>query len=213
MSVYLKQLHLGPMENYVYLIGDAETRECAVVDPAWDVPAVFRAVSADGLILRAVILTHHHYDHSDGVPDVLREVSVPVLVHEADAVRIKGAGKWLRKVSDGETLKLGNVSARLLHTPGHSPGSQCIQAGGALLTGDTLFIGCCGRVDLPGGDPKALYSTLRRLLDLPNDLVVYPGHHYSHLASAPLGSEKLANPYLAAAKRLTLEGFLEEYGA
>ncbi|HAH07086.1 MAG TPA: MBL fold hydrolase [Elusimicrobia bacterium] len=212
MSVFLKQLRLGPMENFIYLLGDAQAKECAVVDPAWDVPAVFRAVEEAGLSLRAVILTHHHFDHSEGVPEILARAAVPVLVHREDAPYVKGAGKQLHETSDGEALRLGSVEARLLHTPGHTRGSQCVQAPGCLLTGDTLFIGCCGRVDLPGGDPADLYRSLRRLLELPDDLVVYPGHNYGGESSAPLGKEKAANPYLAAAGRLTLERFLEESG-
>ncbi|MBI5242369.1 MAG: MBL fold metallo-hydrolase [Elusimicrobia bacterium] len=211
-NLVLKQLLLGPMDNYVYLVGDAAAKECAVVDPGWDAPAILKAIEAEGLLLRAVLLTHHHFDHANGIPDLLAKAEVPVYVHKDDAPFIKRAGSMLRAVEDGQTLKVGGRELTFLHTPGHTRGSQCLLIEGRLLTGDTLFIGCCGRVDLPDSDPRKLYGSLRKLGALPDDLLIYPGHNYSPETSARLGDEKLSNPYIAAAMRAPVERFLSGFG-
>ena len=211
-ALVIKQLRLGRMENYVYLVGDAATKDCAVVDPSWDIPAVFKELETEGLKLGAVLLTHHHFDHTDGLPELLEKAPVPVYVNKNDAPFIKAAGAHLRPVEDGQKLKLGGLELTFLHTPGHTAGSQCVLADKALFTGDTLFIGGCGRVDLPDSSASDLYATLKKLELLPDDLIIYPGHNYSPETSARLGDEKTANPYLAAARRLSLEHFLRGFG-
>lgn len=209
-ALYLKQLELGPMRNFVYLIGDPQTREAAVVDPGWEVPRILEALARDGYRLTKAFVTHHHFDHVMGLPDLLQGVDVPVHVHRDDAPALELPRSSLQPVTGGETIRVGRVPVTLIHTPGHTEGSQCLLVQDHLLSGDTLFIRACGRCDLPGGDPKKLYDSLsRKLRPLDDATVLCPGHHYAQTPTAPLGEEKQANPYLSAP---TLQDFLRLVG-
>ena len=199
-AVYFKQLELGPMQNFIYLIGDPQTHEAAVVDPGWEVPAILEAAARDGYRLTKAFVTHHHFDHVMGLADLLKAVDLPVHAHQADAPMLSIAPSSVKPLAGGETVLVGRVPITLIHTPGHTPGSQCLLVDQKLLSGDTLFIGACGRWDLPGGDPRALYESLsKKLRPLPDDTVLYPGHNYAHVPHAPLGDEKRDNPFLSAA--------------
>ena len=200
----------GGMANFVYLIGDLATRECVVVDPAWDVRGILDAVDADGMTLVGALGTHYHPDHVGGsmmgfnVEGMsrlleLRPVKLHVNEHEADYVRaVTGLGESdLVRHEAGDTLLVGDVPITLVHTPGHTPGSQCFLVDGRLVAGDTLFLQGCGRVDLPGGDPEQMYFSLtQRLAKIPDDTVLYPGHDYGNAPSAPLGDVRRENAYL-----------------
>ena len=204
--LYLKQLELGPMQNFIYLIGDPASREAAVIDPGWEVPAILAAVARDGYRLTAAFVTHHHFDHVMGLGPLLEQVDVPVYVHRDDASMVKIAPSSLRAVEGGETVEVGRVPVALIHTPGHTPGSQCLLVDGRLLTGDTLFIRACGRWDLPGGDPVRLYQSLTDTLKrLDDGTILCPGHHYAEELTSTIGEEKRANPFLQIP---TLEEFL-----
>jgi glyoxylase-like metal-dependent hydrolase (beta-lactamase superfamily II) len=203
--IYLRQLAVGPMQNYAYLVGPREGEGCAVVDPGWDAAAILAAAREDGRSIRAVILTHGHFDHVGGVKDLLSAADIPVWVHEADAPMLAKVVKAARAMKDGEKVDAGGLGLQGLHTPGHTPGSQCLQAEGQLFTGDTLFVDCCGRTDLPGSDPAAMHRSLRRLAALPPDTVVWPGHDYGPAPSAPMREVLELNPYLSAAD---LQAFL-----
>lgn len=204
-DLYLKQLELGPMQNFVYVIGDAVTRDCVVVDPAWEIDAILEAIDADDLALRGALVTHTHQDHVGGhlwgfdipgVEELLAKRPARVYVHAAEGEFLKGLGSDLVKVSGGDTLEVGRLSLTFLHTPGHTPGSQCFLVAGRLVSGDTLFIRSCGRTDLPGSDPGEMYYSLtQRLAALPDDTVVYPGHDYGG-ASTTIGDEKRHNPMM-----------------
>jgi glyoxylase-like metal-dependent hydrolase (beta-lactamase superfamily II) len=204
-------LPLGPMGNVAYLLSGDAGGPCAVVDPGWEAEAVLDAVSREGFTLEALILTHHHFDHSGAAGALLRRRSVPVFVHSEDAPFLKGLEGSLRPSSDGEVLRVGGLEINLLHTPGHTRGSQCLLCEGRLLTGDTLFIGSCGRTDLPGGDPRDLYGSLRRIASLPGQTEIFPGHRYAPRPSARLADERRENPVLAASVASTLEGFLRAF--
>ncbi len=216
-DLYFCQLAVGEMANLAYLIGSRTTREALLVDPAWSVDALLDRAEDDGMRVVGALATHYHQDHVggrifghaiEGVDRLLARSPVPIHVneHEADGLRrVTGAAESdLVRHRGGDVLELGAVRVRLLHTPGHTPGSQCflVEETGAparLVSGDTLFLGSCGRVDLPGGDPEALYESLHgTLMRLPDDTVLYPGHLYAAEASAPLGEEKRTNPYLRA---------------
>ena len=203
--VYVRQLAVGPMQNFAYLVGGAAGRDCAVVDPGWDAESILAAARQDGRAIRAVVLTHGHFDHAGGVKDILSEAQVPVYAHESDAAALAKALKDVRLMKDGDGVDAGGLELRGLHTPGHTPGSQCLLAEGQLFSGDTLFIDCCGRTDLPGSDPEAMHRSLRRLAALPPATVVWPGHDYGPRTSAPLSAVLGLNPYLSAA---TLQDFL-----
>jgi hydroxyacylglutathione hydrolase len=204
-TLYLKQMELGPMQNFVYLIGDPETRDCIVVDPAWEIEAIVEQVQADDMQLRSVLVTHTHQDHVGGhlfghdipgVEDLLTRVPAKVYVHAAEREFLRGFGSDLVKVQAGDTLVVGRRTITFVHTPGHTPGSQCFLVDGRLISGDTLFIRSCGRTDLPGSDPEEMYTSLtRRLGALPDDTVVFPGHNYGGTVTT-IGDEKRQNPMM-----------------
>ena len=199
-ALYLKQLELGPMQNFIYLIGDPQTHEAAVVDPGWEVPAILAAAERDGYRITKAFATHHHFDHVMGLEELLKAVDVPVYAHRRDAPMIQVEPGSLKPVAGGETIKVGGVAIQLIHTPGHTPGSQCLLVNGNLFSGDTLFVRSCGRCDLPGGDPRAMFESLSKTLKaLDDDTTLYPGHNYADTPTARLGEEKRANPFLAAA--------------
>jgi len=209
--LYLKQLELGPMQNFVYLVGDPATREAAIVDPGWDIPRVLQTVEADGYRLTHAIITHSHFDHVLGLKELLNAVDVPVSIHKTEAGALPVAPTSVRPVAHGEVIHVGAVPITMIHTPGHTPGSQCLLVNQRLITGDTLFIRACGRCDLPGGDPRALYESLTGTLKkLDDQTVVYPGHNYAEVPTSTIAEEKRANPFLNIP---TLEQFLSLVGA
>jgi len=198
VKVYLKQLELGPLQNFVYLIGSRESRQTAVVDPAWDVPRILEAAQQDEMRITHAIITHTHFDHINGLEPLMEALDVQVVVHkkEADALPIDPARAQV--IEGGQEISLGGVTLSFLHTPGHSPGAICVATGDLLLTGDTLFVGGCGRCDLPGGDPELMYKSLTRLSQLDEQMVIHPGHHYAEQPTSLLAEEKSYNPFLQA---------------
>jgi hydroxyacylglutathione hydrolase len=221
--LYLRQAQIGPMANYVYILGDSVTRKAAVVDPAWDVEAICNFIQSEGYEIDKILITHYHPDHLggsmmgqniEGAAEMLSRVKAKVYVnkHEAEGVkRVAGlSDSDLVKVDAGDVFKLGEIDVKSLHTPGHTPGSQCFLADGNLISGDTLFINSCGRVDLPGSDPEAMYYSLNRILkNLDDETVVYPGHAYSNEPSSTIGRQKRTNMYL---RFETLDDFLDAMG-
>ena len=208
--LYLKQLELGPMQNFIYLIGDPQTHEAAVVDPGWEVPKILRAAEQEGYRITKAFVTHHHFDHTRGLEELLQAADVPVYVHEADASQLTIARPNLKPLHGAETLTIGRIPLTLIHTPGHTPGSRCLLVDGRLLTGDTLFINACGRWDLPGGDPAKLYESLNvKLKALDESTMVYPGHNYAERPTSTIGEEKRSNPFLQAP---SCEAFLRAIG-
>lgn len=201
---YLRQLALGPAKNFVYLVGAADGPETAVVDPAWDVPAITQALAADSRRLSAVLLTHHHRDHTNGVLEVLSGHDVPVYAQAAELPFLAslGLGEALRPLEPGHRLAVGSAEVTCIHTPGHTPGSQCFLCRAGLLSGDTVFVGACGRCDLPGGDVERMYESLHQVLGaLPSDVPLYPGHDYGDVQVSSLGRERERNPYLRATSK------------
>ena len=201
----------GQMANFVYLIGAPATRECVVVDPAWDVRGLVETVDESGYRLVGALATHYHPDHVGGAMFGLRVeglarlleirgVKVWVNKEEADGLkRVTGLSDGdLVPCEGGDKLRVGAVDIETLHTPGHTPGSQCFLVGNRLVAGDTLFVQGCGRVDLPGGDPEQMYRSLHRLASLPDDTVLYPGHDYADRPHSTIGDEKRKNVYLRA---------------
>jgi glyoxylase-like metal-dependent hydrolase (beta-lactamase superfamily II) len=204
-ALYLKQMELGPMQNFVYLIGDPLSRDCVAVDPAWEIEAVIEQAEADGMRLSGVLVTHTHQDHVGGhlfghdipgVAELLERARAKVYVHKSEREFLKGFGSDLVKVDGGDTLAVGRFPLTFIHTPGHTPGSQCFLVDGRLISGDTLFIRSCGRTDLPGSDPREMYYSLtQRLGALPDATVVLPGHNYGGTATT-IGDEKRHNPLM-----------------
>ena len=208
-GVYIKQLELGPMQNFVYLVGDLEARQCVVVDPAWEIDTIVDTAAADDMRLVGALVTHTHQDHVGGslaswgmpgripgVEELLQRVPLKVYVHKAEREFLPGLGSDLVKVDNAETLPVGRYTLTFMHTPGHTPGSQCFVIEDRLISGDTLFIGSCGRTDLPGSDPGQMYYSLtQRLGALPDSTILLPGHNYGGLSST-IGAEKRQNPFM-----------------
>ena len=201
--LYLKQMELGPMPNFAYLTGDPVTRECVAVDPAWEIDAILDQMQADGMRLGGGLVTHTHQDHVGGhlfghdipgVEQLLGKAAAKGYVHRSEREFLKGFGSDLVKVDAGDTLPVGRFTLTFVHTPGHTPGSQCFLVDGRLISGDTLFIRSCGRTDLPGSDPKEMYYSLtQRLGALPDATVVLPGHNYGGSATT-IGDAKRPKP-------------------
>jgi hydroxyacylglutathione hydrolase len=242
-KLYLKQLLAGRdfatgdrvatgMQNFVYLVGDADAGECLVVDPAWDIDGILAVAAADDMKISGALVTHYHPDHVGGSMFGFDVQGLAALVaknpckahvnkHEADGVRlITGlSANDLVSHDSGDRVTVGSIDIELLHTPGHTPGSQCFRLApprgasgegqGALVAGDTLFLQGCGRVDLPGGDPEQMYTTLtQRLASLPGELMLLPGHAYGG-DKATLADVRRTNPSL---QLTSLEAFLRRMG-
>jgi len=201
-NVIIKQMEVGPMQNYVYFIGDRSTSEVAVVDPAWDIPFLRQEAEKDDLKIVAVFLTHGHYDHTDGVNELLALYDVPVYISENEAEIYLPECRNLTKTKNHQKIKIGKVDIECIFTPGHTPGCQCFYVPGHLITGDTLFVDGCGRCDLPGGDPSAMYDSLYNVIGkLPDDTIIYPGHFYGRTQTATLKEQKKTNPFLASSSQ------------
>ena len=188
------------MVNFVYLIGDRQTKECMVVDPAYAIADILEIVDQDEMKLTGVLATHYHPDHVggsmmgmkiQGVADLLEKCQVPIHINKHET-------KWVARTTGlnendlvqhegGDKVSVGDISITFVHTPGHTPGSQCFLVEQRLVAGDTLFLDGCGRTDLPGGNPGDLYTSLQTLASLPATTIVCPGHQYSALPSANLG--------------------------
>ena len=194
------------MRNFAYLIGDRQTGDCVVVDPAYAAGDLVDTLEADGMHLSGVLVTHHHPDHVGGemmgfelkgLAELLERVSVPVHVNSQEALfvsRITGIPMSdLTTHEHGDKVSIGDIDIELLHTPGHTPGSQCFLLDGRLIAGDTLFLEGCGRTDFPGGDSDEIYRSLQKLAQLSGDPTVFPGHWYSAEPSASLSEVKRSN--------------------
>ena len=195
-NLYFRQIPVGYMGNFVYLLGDKKKKECVLVDPAWDVDAVLKEAEKDGMKVVAGILTHTHFDHCNGVEGLVEKTGVKIYVHENEAKYLKGVKEHLVETREGFKLQIGEVEMTLLHTPGHTEGAQCILVGDRIITGDTLFVGACGRSDLPGGDEKKIKQSLKRLASLDGSLMVFPGHAYGDADSSTIDHEKKTNPFM-----------------
>lgn len=200
----LEQVKLGPLDNFVYLIGDERTAQGAVVDPAWDVPRLLDVAETRGLEIAYVLITHSHPDHVHGIGEMVRRVGPRVVMHKSAPLG-KDVG-----VDEGDALPLGGLSIRMLHTPGHLTDSVCYLVNGHLFTGDTLFVGECGRTDLPGGSSEALYDSLMRIKTLPPETVVCPGHDYGATPVSTIGEQAARNYTLADRTRAEFVRFMLE---
>lgn len=194
------------MVNFVYAIGDRQTGECVLVDPAYAVDDLVDAVAADDMTVTGVLATHYHPDHVggsmmghtiEGIAALLDRVDCPIHI-QADE------HEWVQKTTEvgddhlvthasGDVVSVGGVDITLLHTPGHTPGSQCFLVDGRLVAGDTLFLEGCGRTDLPGSNAAQMLQSLQRLAEVPDDTILYPGHRYSAASSASMETVKQIN--------------------
>lgn len=207
-NLILRQMEVGPAGNFIYFIGDAKTKEIAVVDPAWDVDYLCAEAKKETLKIVAVILTHGHPDHVNGLDEILSRHDVPAYISKHEAGFYKPRHKNIVDVEDRETIKVGAIEIECIWTPGHTPGGHCLKYKNVLITGDTLFIDGCGRCDLPGGNPKKMYDTLYGIiLKMPDETILYTGHNYGPAPFTTLGAQKKTNPYLQCRSQ---EEFLRE---
>ena len=210
------------MVNFVYAIGDRATGECLLVDPAYAVDELVDVVEADGMRLTGVLATHYHPDHVggpmmgyaiEGIASLLDRCDCPVHVQRDEApwvTRTTGVGDDHLVLHDGgDIVRVGEVEITLVHTPGHTPGSQCFHVDGRLVSGDTLFLEGCGRTDLPGSDPEAMYHSLQHLSALPDATIVFPGHRYSAPSSGTMDDLRSTN-YVFKPK--TQEAWMQWFG-
>ena len=210
------------MVNFVYLIGDRQTRECVIVDPAYAVRDLLETIAQDDMNLTGVLATHYHADHVggsmmgmniEGVSTLLELQPVPIHVNTNEATwvtRTTGISDTdLVKHSGGDKLRVGEIEITFVHTPGHTPGSQCFLVAQRLVAGDTLFLEGCGRTDLPGSDPGQMFSSLQKLSEMPPDTLVCLGHQYSAMPSSNLGDVVATNHVF---KPQTQEQWLEWFG-
>ena len=194
------------MVNFVYAVGDRRTGECVLVDPAYAVKELIDLVGADGMTVSGVLATHYHPDHVggsmmghsiEGIVELLDHVDCPVHVQRDEV-------EWVTKSTEvdadhlvghdsGDVLSVGGIDISLVHTPGHTPGSQCFFVDDRLIAGDTLFLEGCGRTDLPGSDPAKMFESLRRLAEVPDSTILFPGHRYSIASSATMDVVKETN--------------------
>ncbi|HKU39351.1 MAG TPA: MBL fold metallo-hydrolase [Polyangiales bacterium] len=212
-DLYFRQVLVGPMQNFIYFLGSHTTRECLIVDPAWDTQALLDLAAKDGMTVIGSLVTHYHPDHvgggmgsfrvPGGVAELLGKVGghIHVNKHEADGLKkITGVSESdLVRHEAGDVVEIGDVAISLIHTPGHTPGSQCFLVRNRLVAGDTLFIDACGRVDLPGGDAEQMQESLRTLAKLPDDVVLHPGHDYGSTPTATIAEQRQTNPYIRRA--------------
>ncbi len=208
-DLYLEQLLVGPMDNFIYLVGSKSTREVAIIDPAWDIDALLTHIKEKDLKLTSVLVTHYHPDHIgggmgghsiEGIAELLEKDPVKIFVHKLEAEGVKkvtGVSDIdLNIVESGDHLTIGQNDIEFLHTPGHTPGSQCFKVNNNLVSGDTLFVQGCGRVDLPGSNSEDMFHSLQKLSALPNETILYPGHNYSAEPYESMERVKEINTYL-----------------
>ncbi|HJS63493.1 MAG TPA: MBL fold metallo-hydrolase [Nitrososphaeraceae archaeon] len=202
MTLKIEQIQVGQMANFTYLIIDEEEKEIAIIDPSWDLDKIFEIIKRNSYRVKFIINTHTHFDHILGNEQVLAITNCQIVQHENSIDRHDIA------VKDGDRIRVGNIVIDILHTPGHSKDSICLIVDSKIIfTGDTLFVGNCGRIDLPGGNVNEMYdSLLRRIIKLNDELTVYPGHNYGMKTVSTIGEEKNTNYVLAPR---TLQEFIQ----
>ena len=198
------QIEVGNMQNFTYILEDEDTGEAIILDPSWNLDEIQQIITRKALTVKFIVNTHHHFDHTLGNEAISKDTGAKIIQHESSTLNHDIS------VSDGHGIKFGNSELKVLHTPGHSKDSICLVGDGKIFTGDTLFVGNCGRVDLPGGSAKELYHSLHDILTkLDDDLILYSGHNYGSTPSSTIGNEKQTNFVM---QKRTEEEFVELMG-
>ena len=198
------QIQVGNMQNFTYIVVDEDTSESIIIDPSWDLIELEMVIKENNLKIKYIVNTHHHFDHTIGNEAMAESTKAPIIQHENSEL------KHDITVKDGDIIEFGNSKLKVLHTPGHSKDSICLIGDGKIFSGDTLFVGNCGRIDLPGGSAKELYHSLFDVLySLDDDLVLYCGHNYGHKETSTIGQEKITNMVM---QKRTEQQFLDMMG-
>jgi glyoxylase-like metal-dependent hydrolase (beta-lactamase superfamily II) len=184
----VRQLKVGMMDVFCYIVGCEKTREAMVIDPGAEADRILETARKEGLRIRYIFNTHGHGDHTAGNEALKSHTGAQVVRHV-----LEGTSRVDISLDEQETLQVGEINFQLIHTPGHTPGAVCLYAQGQLFTGDTLFVGDSGRTDLAGGDRPTLGASIRRLMELPDDTIVWPGHDYGPMPHSTLAWEKRNN--------------------
>ncbi len=204
----VKQMEVGQMAVFAYLVGCEKTKEALAIDPAGDVDRILKEANKDGLKIKYIVNTHFHVDHMLGNKRMQDLTNATIVIHEKEAHALTHQSKQMldmfgaepsppagKTVKEGDVITIGEVNLSVIHTPGHSPGAICLYGNGVVFTGDTLFVGGVGRTDLEGGSFKVLASSIRdKLFTLPDSTVVLPGHNYGSTPKSTIGVEKATNP-------------------
>jgi len=207
-NMIIRQMQVGNMAVFAYLVGDPESGDGLVIDPAANVAGILKEAERENLKIRYIVNTHAHPDHTAGNAEMKERTGAPIVIHEGDAIRLVSIPSPILRMFDarpsppadltvqnGSELNLGEKACTVIHTPGHTPGGLCLYIDGAVFTGDTLFVEAVGRTDLPGGSWDVLACAIReKLFSLPDSTVVYPGHNYGSTPSSTIGHEKRYNP-------------------
>jgi len=189
----VRQIGVGPMQNFVYVLADKPGGEGLVVDSGWEIEPIVDAVRKDKVRVKFAVATHNHFDHTASLRDLADSLGAKVVAQNRSPIEHDVS------VDGGDALALGEAEVKVIYTPGHTEDSICLYDGEELFTGDTLFIGNCGRTDLPGGSSRELYRSLHEvILRLPPSTIIYPGHDYGDVPFRKLGEEALSNPVLSA---------------
>ena len=208
--MFLKQMQVGHMAVFAYLLGDPSTGEALVIDPAANIDGIIAQADQNKFKIQHIVNTHGHVDHIAGNLDMKNKTGAKIIIHESDAEMLTSTPAMIlkmfgakqspaadRTVRDGDIISVGGISLKVLHTPGHSPGSMSLYTEGYVFTGDTLFVGGVGRTDLPGGSSQVMARSIQqKLCTLPDDTKVLPGHNYGGAPTSTIGREKTSNPFL-----------------
>jgi len=202
--VIVHQIQVGNMQNFCYIVEDEDTSESIIIDPSWDLIELEMVIKENNLKIKYIVNTHHHFDHTLGNETMVESTKAPIIQHENSEL------KHDITVKDGDIVEFGNSKLKVIHTPGHSKDSICLIGDGKIFSGDTLFVGNCGRIDLPGGSAKELYHSLFDVLySLDDNLILYPGHNYGHKDTSTIGQEKMTNMVM---QKRTEQQFLDMMG-
>jgi len=198
------QIQVGNMQNFTYIVEDEDTSEAIIIDPSWDLVELEVVIKRNNLKIKYIVNTHHHFDHTLGNEAMVKSTGAKIIQHEVSTLDHDIS------VSEGDKIKFGNCELSVIHTPGHSKDSICLVGDGKIFSGDTLFVGNCGRVDLPGGSAKELYHSLFDILhNLEDDLVLFSGHNYGSIPTSTIGHEKKMNFVM---QKRTEQEFVEMMG-
>ena len=198
------QIPVGPMQNFSYIVVDEDTSESIIVDPSWNLMELELIIKENNLKIKYIVNTHYHDDHTRGNEEMVTSTKAPIIQHESSTLKNDIT------VKDGDFIEFGNSKLKVLHTPGHSTDSICLVGDGKLFSGDTLFVGNCGRIDLPGGSASELYHSLFDVLySLDDNLVLYPVHNYGPTETSTIGKEKMTNMIM---QKRTEQQFLDMMG-